>query len=468
LGVLVKYKILLVDDDKDNLESTKMLLELHGYEVKTINGGRQAIDLIQKGRSEFALILMDYHMPNMNGAEVIFEIKKIKPQQQILSYTMDGSKETAVENFRAGANDYIEKNADNDVLLKKVKSYCEKFEAVFRTISSESLSEDESLKRNSEFGFIGHSAALNKVIKEIELYSQVNSTVLIQGETGSGKELIAQALHKMSQRSQGRFVAVNCGAIPQGLVESTLFGHLKGSFTGALVDQDGKFKLANGGTIFLDEIGELPLDVQAKLLRVLQERVIDPVGSRISTKIDVRVIAATHRDLDKMVKEGKFREDLLYRLNTLIVKNPPLRERTEDIEPLVEYFSRKVSEKNGVHKRFQRAVLKHLERYPWPGNVRELENMVESHLLRSADGVVSVEQLDSKFFTKSEDMESIKTLKEMEESLETVKLKFIMDVIGSSGSKAEAAKKLDISASNLQYFLSKMIKLKETAGTSLQ
>lgn len=468
MGVLVKYKILLVDDDKDNLESTKMLLELHDYEVKAVNTGKQAIDLIQKGRSEFALILMDYHMPHMNGAAVIAEIKKIKSQQQILSYTMDDSKETAIDNFRAGANDYLEKSADNDVLLEKVKSYCEKYEAVFRTISSESLSEDESLKRNAEFGFVGHSVALSKVVKEIEIYSSVNSTVLIQGETGSGKELIAQALHKMSQRSQGRFVAVNCSAIPHGLVESTLFGHLKGSFTGAVSDQDGKFKLANGGTIFLDEIGELPLDVQAKLLRVLQERVIDPVGSRISSKIDVRVIAATHRDLDKMVKEGKFREDLLYRLNTLIIKNPSLRERTEDIEPLVEHFSRKVSEKNGTQKRFQRAVLKHLERYPWPGNIRELENMVESHLLRSPEGVVTVEQLDSKFFIKSEDVDSVKTLKEMEESLEAVKLKFIMDVIGSSGSKAEAAKKLDISPTNLQYFLSKKMKLKEGAGEALQ
>lgn len=462
----MKYKILLVDDDKDNLESTKMLLELHGYDVKTVNGGKQAIDLIQKGRSEFALILMDYHMPNMNGATVISEIKKIKPQQQILSYTMDDTKETVIDNFRAGANDYLEKSVDNEVLLEKIKNYCEKYEAVFRTISSETISEDEYLKKNAEFGFVGRSSALNKVIKEIGIYGNANSTVLIQGETGSGKELIAQALHKTSQRSQGRFVAVNCSAIPHGLVESTLFGHLKGSFTGAVTDQDGKFKLANGGTIFLDEIGELPLDVQAKLLRVLQERMIDPVGSRVSSKIDVRVIAATHRDLDKMVKEGKFREDLLYRLNTLIIKNPPLRERTEDIEPLVEYFSRKVSEKNGIQKRFQRAALKHLERYPWPGNIRELENMVESHLLRSADGVVTVEQLDSKFFVKSEDMDSVKTLRQMEENLEALRLKFIMDIVGSSESKTEAARKLDISPSNLQYFLAKKIKLKEAFGDS--
>lgn len=457
----MKYKILLVDDDRDNLDSTKMLLELHGYEIKTVTSGKQAIELIQKNRTEFALILMDYHMPEKNGAAVIAEIKRIKPQQQIVAYTMDKSKDTAVETFRAGAVDFLEKNADNDLLISTVKNYCEKYEAVFRTISSESLSGEETLKKHAEFGFVGRSEALSRVIKEIEMYAPVNTNVLILGETGSGKELVARALHNMSPRSNQKFIAVNCGAIPQGLVESTLFGHVKGSFTGAMNDQDGKFKLANGGTIFLDEIGELPLDVQTKLLRVLQERVVDPVGSRAGTRIDVHVIAATHRDLEKMVKEGKFREDLLYRLNTLIIKNPPLRERPEDIEPLVDFFSKKVSEKTGIQKRFQRAVLKHLERYPWPGNVRELENMVEGHLLRSLEGIVTVDQLDSKFFSKSEDSNALKTLKEMEESLEAMKMKYVLEVIHSSDSKAEAARKLNISPTHLQYILSSRAKAKE-------
>ncbi len=457
----MKYKILLVDDDKDNLESTKMLLDLHGYDVKTVGSGKQAIDLAKKSHQfEFALILMDYHMPEMNGAAVISEIKKLKPRQQILSYTMDDSKDTAVENFRAGAVDFLEKSADNEVLLEKVKLYCDKFEAVYRTISSDSLGEQEVLKRNAEFGFVARSSSIEKIVKEIEMYASVNSTVLIQGETGSGKELIAQAIHKKGPRAQHRFVAVNCAAIPQGLVESTLFGHVKGSFTGAVNDQDGKFKLASGGTIFLDEIGELASDVQAKLLRVLQERTVDPVGARSGVKVDVRVIAATHRNLEKMVKEGKFREDLLYRLNTLVIKNPPLRERPEDIEPLVDFFSKKVSEKIGVQKRFQRAVLKHLERYPWPGNIRELENMVEGHLLRSEDGIVMVEQLDPKFFAKSEPTNSLRTLKEFEENLEAMKLGYVLEVIGSSVSKAEAAKKLDISPTNLQYVLSKRNKVK--------
>lgn len=457
----MKYKILLVDDDRDNLESTKMLLELHGYEIKTVTSGKQAIDLMQKPKSEFALILMDYHMPVMTGAEVIAEIKKIRPNQQILSYTMDDTKEVAVENFRAGTSDFLGKGVDNEILVETIRSYCEKYETVFRTISAENISDSETLKKNASFGFVGRSSALSKVIREIELYGPVDSTVLILGETGSGKELVARAIHNSGPRSNNRFVAVNCSAIPHGLVESTLFGHLKGSFTGAVTDQDGKFKLANGGSIFLDEIGELSLDVQAKLLRVLQERIIDPVGSRTSSKIDVRVIAATHRDLEAMVKEGKFREDLLYRLNTLVIKNPSLRDRPDDIEPLMDYFSKKVSEKIGISKRFQRSVLKHLECYPWPGNIRELENMVESHLLRSEEGIVTVEQLDPKYFTKVETNESVKTLREMEENLEAVKIKYIMEVIHSSETKAEAAKKLNISPTNLQYFLSKKAKLEE-------
>lgn len=457
----MKYKILIVDDDKDNLDSTRMLLEIHGYEIKTASNGKQAIDLFQKNKFEFALVLMDYHMPEKNGAAVISEIKRIKPTQQIVTYTMDSTKETALETFRAGAVDFIEKSADNDVLLCAIKNYCEKYEAVFRTISSENISSDENFENNAKHGLIGKSLALNKIVKEIELFSKTTTNVLIYGETGTGKELIARAIHNTSDRSNMKFIAVNCSAIPQGLVESTLFGHTKGSFTGAANDQDGKFKLANGGTIFLDEIGELPLETQAKLLRVLQERVIDPVGSRSNIKIDVRVIAATHKNLELMVKEGKFREDLLYRLNTLIIQNPPLRERTEDIEILVDFFTKKICGKIGISKKFQRSVLNQLIAYPWPGNIRELENMVESHLLRSQGSIIGVDQLDSKFFSKNNVSKEIKTLKQIEDDLELIKLNHILDVINNSASKTEAAKKLEISPTNLQYFIAKLTKYGE-------
>lgn len=464
----MKYKILIVDDDKDNLDSTRMLLEVHGYEIKTATSGKQAIELFQKNKIEFALVLMDYHMPEKNGAAVIAEIKRISPNQQIVTYTMDSTKQTALETFRAGAVDFIEKGADNDILLEALKNYCEKYEKVFRTISSENVNPDENFNNNAKHGLIGKSLALTKVVKDIELFSKTATNVLIYGETGTGKELIARAIHNASDRAGMKFIAVNCSAIPQGLVESTLFGHVKGSFTGASNDQDGKFKLANGGTIFLDEIGELPLDTQAKLLRVLQERVVDPVGSRSSLKVDVRVIAATHKNLEQMVVEGKFREDLLYRLNTVIIRNPPLRDRTEDIEILMDFFTKRICAKTGIIKRFQRSVLNHLLAYKWPGNIRELENMVESHLVRAPDSIVSVEQLDSKFFSKNKSLAESKTLKQIEEDLELIKLNHIQNVVNNSSSKIEAAKKLEISPTNLQYFLSKLNKSNAKKELALQ
>lgn len=463
----MKYRILIVDDDKDNLDSTRMLLEIHGYEVKTVTSGKQAIELFQKNKIEFALVLMDYHMPEKNGAAVISEIKRIKPNQQIVTYTTDSTKETALETIRAGAIDFIEKSADNDILLGAVKNYCEKYEKVFRTISADYVGSDEIYNNNAKHGLIGKSKALTKVVKEIELFAKTTTNVLIYGETGTGKELIARAIHNTSDRSGMKFIAVNCSAIPQGLVESTLFGHTKGSFTGAANDQDGKFKLANGGTIFLDEIGELPLDTQAKLLRVLQERVIDPVGSRSGTKIDVRVVAATHKNLEKMVEEGKFREDLLYRLNTVVIQNPPLRDRTEDIEILIDYFTKKICGKIGIVKRFQRSVLNQLLTYQWPGNIRELENMVESHLLRSPDSIIGIDQLDSKFFAKDKAVGKSKTLKQIEEDLELIKLNHILMVVTNSSSKIEAAKKLEISPTNLQYFLSKLNKFNDKKEVNL-
>lgn len=462
----MKYKILVVDDDRDNLDSTKMLLELHGYLVKTVSGGRQALDLIRKNH-EYALILMDYHMPDMNGANVITEIKKLKPQQQILAYSMDNSRDTAVETFRAGAADFIEKSADNEVLLKTIRAYCDKYETVFRTISKESLDDSEENDLLKKMNWVGKSNAIYKLAEDVQKYALVSSTVLILGETGTGKELVAQAIHKNSPRANNKFVAVNCGAIPQGLVESTLFGHVKGAFTGALHDQDGKFKLAHSGTIFLDEIGELPMEAQVKLLRVLQEKTVDPVGSRNGTKVDVRVIAATHKNLEAMVKEGTFREDLLYRLNTLILKTPPLRDRPEDIEPLIENFTRKVWQETGFQKYFQRATLQHLKQYKWPGNVRELQSMVESHLIRCPGDMVTIDQLDTKFFMKDEIPSANLTLQEIENRLEQMKFNYVMETINNSLNKQEAARKLNISPTSLQYILSKMSKEKTNSKDSL-
>lgn len=448
------YKLLLVDDDQENLKINSRLLEANGYQVTQANSGLDAIRALKNAKRDFALVLMDYHMPGMTGAESVIEMKKIKPEQQILAFSLDDTREVMRETFKAGVIDFIDKNSENDVLLAAVSDYCARFESNHRRIEASTLTRDEREREIHALGMIGRSESLYQLAKAIGKIGPTRATTLILGESGTGKELVAKALHRASDRAKGPFVAVNIAAEPATLLDSSLFGHRKGAFTGASHDQMGKFQLANKGTLFLDEIGDMSLDLQIKLLRVLQEREVQPVGSLRPVAIDVRIVAATHKDLKKMVADGNFREDLYYRLSGVTLATTPLRERTEDIEPLVAYFSDEVCQQNSVSRSFHRGCLEVFNRYPWKGNIRELRSCVESHLLSCESPVIRTEHLEDKF-TREQSSAIIRTLEDMDARLDTEKKNFVLEAVNSSSSKADASRRLGITPTQLQYFLSK-------------
>jgi DNA-binding NtrC family response regulator len=450
----MSYRILLVDDDRENLAVNKALLSAAGYQVATVKSGQEAIDTIKAAKKDFALVLMDYHMPGMSGAVAVTEIKKIKPNQQILAYSLDDHRDVMRETFKAGVVDFLDKNSENEVLLSTVAAYCEKYEQVFRPLEGDGLSADEREKFIQSVGMIGRSDNLCELARQIEKVASSKATTLILGESGTGKELVARALHKGSDRASGPFIAINIAAEPSTLLDSALFGHRKGSFTGATNDQPGKFQLANKGTIFLDEIGDMSLDLQVKLLRVLQEKEVTPIGATRSIPVDVRIVAATHRDLPKMIAEGKFREDLYYRLSSVILETTPLRDRPEDLEPLVVHFTREICKENGFNRAFHRRCLEVMRDYHWKGNVRELRSVVERHLISSDGDLIRVEDLDARLYQKKETDEP-RTLKEIDNYLEGIKRQMVLDAVKSTRTKAEAARKLDIPPNGLHYFISK-------------
>lgn len=448
------YKLLLVDDDAANLAANKRLLVAAGYQVSLANSGDEARKTIKNARKDFALVLMDYHMPGMTGAEAVAEIKKIRPDQQIVAFSMDDTREVTLETFRAGVVDFLDKNSDNEILLSTIAGYCEKFDQNFRTLDRDDLDPNETSKFIAETGMIGRSDKLFELAKQIRKVGPTQATTLILGESGTGKELVAKALHQASERAKGPFVAVNIAAESASLLDSSLFGHRKGAFTGAVQDQPGKFQLASKGTIFLDEIGDMNLDLQVKLLRVLQEREVLPLGATRPIAVDVRIVAATHKNLQKMVEAGTFREDLYYRLSSVILSTTPLRERPDDIEPLLVHFTDQICKENGFTRAFHRRCLEVLREYHWKGNVRELRSVVESHLIASESGMVRVEDLDARLYQKYQsDLPA--TLEEFDDHLDGLKRQFVMDVLKNTPSRAEAARKLDVAPNRLHYFISK-------------
>lgn len=450
----MSYRILLVDDDRENLNVNKALLTLAGYQVTTVQSGQEAIDAINGTKKDFALVLMDYHMPGMSGAEAVTEIKKIKPQQQVLAYSLDDNRDVMRETFKAGVVDFLDKNSENEVLISTVAAYCEKYERLFRPLDADDLAPGEKEKFIQKVGMIGRSEKLYELARQVEKVAHSKATTLIIGESGTGKELVARALHKSGERSDGPFIAINIAAEPATLLDSALFGHKKGSFTGATHDQAGKFQLAHRGTIFLDEIGDMSLDLQVKLLRVLQEREVTPVGASRAISVDVRIVAATHRDLPKMIAEGTFREDLYYRLSSVFLETSPLRDRPEDLEPLVAYFTREICKENGFNRTFHRRCLEVMRDYQWRGNVRELRSVVERHLIASDGDMIRVEDLDARLYRKKETDEP-RTLKEIDDHLEGIKKRMVLDAVNSTRTKAEAARKLDIPPNGLHYFVVK-------------
>jgi len=390
-----KARILVVDDEVDIRESLETLLDLEGYQVDLAQNATEGLKKIEAG--SYDLVLLDLMMPDRSGMEVLQEVRERDNETPIFMITAYGSVEVAVKALKAGANDYFSKPWDNEKLLVEIDRM------IARTrLERENLQLKRALKQRYSFpNIVGKSERMLRILDLVSQVAASRSTILITGETGTGKELIAKAIHANSPRSDQMFVAVNSGSVPADLLESALFGHVKGSFTGAIASRKGYFEMANRGTIFFDEIATISADTQAKLLRVIQEREFMPVGSTEIVRVDVRILAATNIDLKKAVEEGKFREDLYYRLNVINIALPPLRERKEDIPLLVDHFFTKYCREN---EKFldndQRSILRLepdavqlLMDYNWPGNVRELENAVERAVVLASEPIVPVSVL---------------------------------------------------------------------------
>jgi DNA-binding NtrC family response regulator len=367
--------ILLADDEEKILKTIGRALRDEGHDVVTTPRALEAQRLLME--RSFDLLVIDYLMPERTGLEVIRELVASTPDGErpaIVMMTAHGTVESAVEAMKLGARDYLQKPFELDELIVTVRRLLE--EQRTRTGLRYLLSERDA--EFNHYGLVGRSRTVLEVIRRAELVAQSRSTVLLTGETGTGKELVARAIHARSAQHDMPLIKVNCAAIPETLLESELFGHVRGAFTGATFTKKGRFALADGGTIFLDEIAAISTAVQAKLLRVLQDREFEPLGSERTQKVDVRVIAATNRDLRQLVGAGKFQEDLYYRLNVIPITIPPLRERREDIPLLVEHFLRRYAQNSGKHiDDVDTSLMNELEQYDWPGNVRELENTIE-------------------------------------------------------------------------------------------
>lgn len=383
--------ILIVDDEAELRKSIQSILDnaLSEYKLKTVeaSNGKEALNAVQS--NEFDLVLMDVRMPEMDGLEALQAIKEYDPRTFVVIMTAHSNLQDAVTAIKYGAYDYIEKPVDPDKLTEIIKKAMGTKEAVTSLAISNPIFDDDIDSK-----FVGSSHKMKEVFHLINRLSHVDTTVLIRGENGTGKELVARAIHLNSPQKHGPFVAINCGAIPENLMESELFGHEKGAFTGAVERKIGKFQMANKGTIFLDEVAELRPDMQVKLLRVLQERKFMPVGSNREVKTNARIISATNRNIEKMIEDGTFREDFFYRLNVMPIFLPPLRERTEDLEGLALFFISKFSKKLGRPiSGISAEAMETLKRYRWPGNIRELENILERSCIIENSNQVSLKSL---------------------------------------------------------------------------
>ncbi len=379
-------RLLVVDDEEIMCDVLSALLSAEGYQVDLARDGVQALRLIRE--KEYGAALLDLMMPEMDGFEVLEELGRLESRPVTIVLTAYATIDKAVKATRLGAFDFITKPFKNDEILLAVKNALE-----HRRLSEENIRLKKSLQERYSFkNIIGKSAPMQQIFDLVTQVGPTRSTILIHGESGTGKELVAKAVHAASTRAEGPFVAVNCGNIPPDLLESEIFGHVRGAYTGATSSKKGLFEVADGGTIFLDEVATISMEIQAKLLRVIQEREFRRLGGLENIKVDVRIIAATNVDLQQAVREGAFREDLYYRLNVIAIKIPSLRERSEDIPLLVEHFIRKFAEENGRETcTLDPGALKTLLDYDWPGNVRELENVIERAVVLSSGNVISAD-----------------------------------------------------------------------------
>ncbi|MEA3427684.1 MAG: sigma-54 dependent transcriptional regulator [Thermodesulfobacteriota bacterium] len=450
-------KILVVDDDQGMREFLEILLAREGYDVVLASGGKEAIGRCKKHK--FDLVITDLKMPKVDGINVLKSIREISPETMIILITAFASGETALAAMKEGAHDYLEKNFDVEDLKAVIKDALSK-----KGVKEEDAVFMKDVENALSFGnMIGKSKGMLKVYSLVKKVADTTANVLITGESGTGKELVARAIHKNSLRKDKSFVVINCGGIPENLLESELFGYMKGSFSGATADKAGLFEVAHKGTIFLDEIGELPPFLQVKLLRVVQEKTFRRIGGAEDVKVDVRIISATNQELEQRVKDGHFREDLYYRLNVIPVKIPPLKERNEDIPLLTNYFIEKYSKKFEKEiKKISPYALQLLMKYPFPGNVRELENIIERSVALETTNIILPENLvmpgegriDEDAGLSAGIPEEGVNLNEKLTKIERLLIKKALQK--ANGSKTKAAKLLNISFDSLRYRLEKL------------
>jgi two-component system response regulator PilR (NtrC family) len=437
--------ILVVDDEQIIRESLSFILKKEGYDVDEAANGKDA--LVKHGANPFDIIITDIEMPEMKGVDLLKQIRQRTPQTLVVIITAFGSVETAVLALREGAADYILKPINFDDLLYRIKKLCD-----YHALVIENSLLRQELQRTYDFDqIIGQSMPMKKVFEVIKRVAHSEGTVLITGKSGTGKEIVARAIHYNSPRREKRFMPINCGAIVDTLFESELFGHKKGSFTGATVDKEGLFKVAEGGTVFLDEVSEIPIQLQVKLLRALEQREITPVGMTEPIKIDVRIIAATNRDLRKEVESGKFRDDLYYRLNVVEIDLPSLKERPDDVPILAQHFLDAFKKQMSKPiQGFTNEAMRALLQYQWKGEVRELENVIERAVIFCDEEFVGIEHFPD-YMRPTEDILSISsghgTLKDAVRSFER---QFIQQTLSACGQNKEtAAKVLGVSLSSL-------------------
>lgn len=442
--LMSKPNILVVEDEELMRSILRNLLEDEGYRVYTADSAENALEIFTT--TDIELTLTDIRMTGLDGLELLDQIKNIENEALVIIMTAYSSVDSAIAALRKGAYDYITKPFVNEDLLQTVRN-------ALRT--KELFTENRALRRelDKHYSFaeiIGNSASLQAVFRLIEKVSATNASILIQGESGTGKELVARAIHQHSPRSTKPFVAINCGALPESLLESELFGHTKGSFTGAIADKKGLFRATEGGTLFLDEIGEIPVSLQVKLLRALQEHEITPIGSSVSVKFDARIVAATNRNLEEEVTKGNFREDLFYRLNVIEVFLPPLRERREDIPLLAKHFVTKIaSEQKQPEKPLNKEAMTALINYHWQGNIRELQNAVERAFILSGDEI-DLESLPPKVKTNSQHGFEIRDPNGLNPTLEEVERRYVLEILKNvNQDKSLAANILGIDLSTL-------------------
>jgi DNA-binding NtrC family response regulator len=447
-----KPSVLVVDDESGILDTLRILLRNEGFEVTTAQGGKAGLEQIRSGAHD--LILSDVRMPQVSGLDILNSAREQDPMTPVILMTAQASLQSAIGAVNQGAFYYIQKPFANDELVAILRRACE-----FRAVRVENKQLKQEIRRRDRTTVtrpIGKSKRFLEVLKLAEHVSPTESTVLIQGESGTGKEVIARYIHNLSNRVDGPFLSINCGALPENLLESELFGHVKGSFTGAVRDKQGLFAAARGGSFFLDEVGEMPPSLQVKLLRVLQEREAIPVGATEAIPVDVRIIAATNRDLEEEIRRGNFRSDLFYRLNVIAINLPPLRDRRDDLLLLIESFLQSLAQESGAEaKALGSEALDAVMVYEWPGNVRELENALEHAVVLSRGNVIDGASLPERI-TKRRKEPLVAERSYRNPTLEVIERAYIMWVLqAEGGNKTRAAEVLGIDPSTLYRKLSR-------------